>query len=325
MTLVVLAGFAAAVSWFVTGWVLRRAPLDLPGDRSLHLVPTPRGGGLGIVAAFLLVVVIGWYRGSIDRGLAVALVGAGAIVAAVGWWDDHRGLPASARFLAHLLAAAWAVAWLGGLPTLSLGTGVVHLGGAGAMLATFALAWGINLYNFMDGIDGLAGMEAVCIGVGAAALGWQAAGPAAATLPLVLAAAAAGFLPWNWAPARIFMGDVGSGFLGLVIGVLALGMERRYDVPALAWLTLGMVFMLDATVTLLRRALKGEQVYSAHRLHAYQRLVQAGWNHRGVALAVLGLNLLLVGCSQLAPVTGVVASAVLVGAAYVCVERVRPM
>jgi Fuc2NAc and GlcNAc transferase len=325
MSAVLLPGFALALSWSLTAFVLRRAPMDRPTDRSLHEVPTPRGGGLGLVVAVLVVTALAWGLGEVGRGLAVALLGGGSLVAAVGWWDDHQGLSARVRFVAHLAAAAWAVAWMGGMPTLSLGSQVVVLGPVGAVLATIALVWGINLYNFMDGIDGLAGLEAVCVGVGAALLLWPTGGPAAATLPLTLAAAAAGFLAWNWAPARIFMGDVGSGFLGLAIGVLALAGERSFGVPSLAWVTLGMVFLLDATVTLLRRGLRGERVYAAHRSHAYQRLVRAGWSHRRVALCVLGLNLVLIGLSRLPTLLGVVVSVAVVGLGYLMAGRVRAM
>jgi Fuc2NAc and GlcNAc transferase len=171
----------------------------------------------------------------------------------------------------------------------------IPLGPAGALLSVLGIVWAINLYNFMDGIDGIAAAEAIVASLaGAGLLLWQGQGDLA-SISLIVAGASAGFLVWNWEPARIFMGDVGSGFLGFVFGTLALASERRGAMPALVWILLLGLFFGDATVTLLRRMLRGERWFEAHSNHAYQRLVRAGLRHRTVTGLIAGLTLVLAG------------------------------
>jgi Fuc2NAc and GlcNAc transferase len=218
-------------------------------------------------------------------------LGGGSLVAAVGWLDDHRSVAAHWRVLAHTVAALWALWWLGGMPELDLGPVQLTLGVWGALLGLVAMVWLTNLYNFMDGIDGLAGTQAVVTGTMAALL-VASRDPGLAAGCLALAAAALGFLWWNRPPARIFMGDVGSGMLGFCFAVLAVAGERHGSLPALIWTLLLALFVWDATFTLARRVMRGERWYQAHRSHAYQRLVQKGWSHARVTLAVLLVNLL---------------------------------
>jgi Fuc2NAc and GlcNAc transferase len=271
---------------------LSRGIVDVPNARSSHVTPTPRGGGIAIVlvstAAFL---ALGW-RGLLGGQLLLALVVGGVAVAAVGFADDHRPLRSSIRLAVHLGAAIWAVACLGGLPPLRVGAHVLQLGWAGQVIAVLAIVWTLNLFNFMDGIDGIAGSEAVFVTLAAAWL--TAAGPEAAGLravDLVLAAATAGFLLWNWPPAKIFLGDVGSGYLGYMIAVLALAAGHDNPVAIWVWLILGGAFFADATATLARRVLRRERVYEAHRSHAYQWLARRWGSHRKVTVALLVVNL----------------------------------
>lgn len=288
---------AALVSAALTGWVRRlalaRRWLDVPNERSSHTAPMPRGGGLGFVITVLAGVLVGGAAGVLSAPTAIALGGGGAAVAAIGWIDDHRQLSPQLRAVGQIAAAAWALAWLGGMPSLSLGAEPIMLGAAGVPIALLIIVWAVNLYNFMDGIDGLAATEAVAVGVAAGVLAWLAGDPALAVLGLLVAASAAGFLYWNWPPARIFMGDVGSGFLGFMFGALAVLGERRGTVPLLLWLLLGGIFVGDATVTLVRRLVQGDRWYTAHRTHAYQRAVEAGRTHRQVTVRVLLLNVVL--------------------------------
>lgn len=292
--LIVLA-VALLASWGATGMVrryaLRRAILDIPNARSSHTVPTPRGGGLAIVMAVLAGVMAGALLGLIDRSLALALVGGGSLVAIAGWVDDHGHVPARWRALCHATAAAFAVWMLGGLDGLRIGAVTIPLGWLGSIVAVVGVVWAVNLYNFMDGIDGLAGMEAVTVAAAAAILSFALGRPALAFASALMAVAAAGFLIWNWPPARIFMGDVGSGFIGYALAVLAIASETRGGVPLLMWVLLLGVFIVDATFTLVRRMMRGEQWYAAHRTHAYQRAVRAGWPHRKVTLVCATLNL----------------------------------
>lgn len=259
----------------VRGHALRHRILDIPGERSSHTAPTPRGGGIGFAVVILLGGAVLFGCGEISINVFVALLGGGAAVAGIGWMDDRRPLSAKLRFAVHCFAAAWAVYWTG-----AEGWGET----AFFFLAT---AWLINLYNFMDGIDGLAAATAVAAGAAGAFL----CGGSTAALCAVTAAAAGGFLRWNWPPAKIFMGDAGSGFFGYVFAVAWLagaaeGGADLYTVPILL-----AVFLTDATLTLLWRAARGEKWYAAHRLHAYQTLA-ARHGHRAVTIAAVAFQLL---------------------------------
>lgn len=273
-------------------YAISRDILDIPNERSSHSVPTPRGGGVAMVVTFLAAVGLLTGFGIVRSSMAVGLLGAGFAVALVGFIDDHRHLPASRRLLAHVLAAAWALVWLGGLPPVVVGGVPVNLGWAGHIFAAVCLVWLTNLYNFMDGIDGIAGVEAVTVCLGIALIyRWHSSAEQAWALPAVLAATALGFLVWNFPPAKIFMGDAGSGFLGLTIGILSI--QAAWFAPELLWswvILLG-VFIVDATVTLLRRILIRARFVDAHRTHAYQHASQRLGRHMPVTLAVGAINL----------------------------------
>ena len=264
--------------------------VDVPNGRSSHVMPTPRGGGIGFVVLFLLAVAALYSAELLDLELAVALIGAGVSVAAIGFADDHRHVPAAYRLAVHAAAALWVVYWLGVLPTLALFGGSLPPWLA-ASLVVACIVWIINLYNFMDGIDGLAGVEAVTAGAGAAWLGFLLLPGGTWILPLLLAAGVGGFLVWNLPPARIFMGDVGSGFLGVCLATLAY--ESLAVRPAMfwAWTILLGVFVVDSTFTLLARLARGRVLYEAHRSHAYQHAARR-FGHRAVTLTVGAFNVL---------------------------------
>lgn len=270
-----------------------RALMDVPNARSSHSTATPRGGGLAIAAAFLLAVAGLAAVDMLAGPLAAAFIGGGTLVMLIGWIDDHRHVPARWRLAVHIAAGAWAVYWLGGYSKAALGSYTLQLGWAGEVLALLGIVWLINLYNFMDGIDGLAAGEAVTVALVAAGLLWWAGAPGLALVAMVLAAACGGFLWWNWSPAKIFMGDVGSGFLGYCFAVLMLASEKAGAVPVTVWVILLAVFVLDATYTLIGRVIRGESWYTAHRTHAYQRLTQSGFSHAKVTAGVMLVNLLL--------------------------------
>jgi Fuc2NAc and GlcNAc transferase len=283
---------ALGMTGFLRRYALSRSLMDIPNARSSHTVPTPRGGGVAIVLSFLLALpVLAQVQGA-PWAPTLALLGAGAWVAVVGFLDDHGHIAARWRLLSHFGAAIWALAWIGGLPPLQLFGYAVALSWVGHGLAAIYLVWMLNLYNFMDGIDGIAGVEAVTVAIGGALLYALIGRPDLALLPLLLAAASAGFLYWNFPPAKIFMGDAGSGFLGLVLGILSL--QAAWVAPQLlwSWLILLAVFVVDATWTLIRRLLRGDKVYEAHRSHAYQYASRRLGRHLPVTLVVLGLNLL---------------------------------
>lgn len=296
MTVLLIVSLAV-LAWFLTAllrrYALARSLLDVPNARSSHSLPTPRGGGVAIVVAFLLGLCVAFFTGlGIAAELFYALLGAGLGIALLGFLDDHGHIAARWRLLGHFLAAAWALYWLGGLPQLAVFGGLLQLSWVGHVLAAFYLVWLLNLYNFMDGIDGIASVEAICVSLGGAILYALLETSLLTDLPLLmLAAAVLGFLLWNFPPARIFMGDAGSGFLGIVLGVLSLQAAWISPVLLWGWLILLGVFIVDATLTLLRRLLRGEKVYEAHRSHAYQYASRQFGRHLPVTVSVAILNL----------------------------------
>lgn len=256
--------------------------LDVPNARSLHGAPVPRGGGLVIALVTLAVESVLVLMGALPLlpGLTVCVVGAG--FAALGWADDRASRGVASRLVAQALLAALFVA--GALPEASL---------ALRGLWWLALLWQVNLFNFMDGADGLAGVQTLCAGLGLAALLASLGIDGAAWVALALAGAALGFLRYNWQPARVFLGDAGSYFIGFQLGALA-----AWSAPGGGWpwraLLLFAPFIVDATLTLLARAARGEAVWRAHREHAYQRLVtRRGWSPARLALGLALLNVLL--------------------------------
>lgn len=278
-------------TWLLRRYALKHRVLDTPNERSSHTVPTPRGGGVAIVLVYLLSLCAWDAYAAISSGLFWSLFLGGGLIAAVGFWDDHAPLSARLRFAFHLASAALAVWQLGGWPVLDLGFVQWAWGSVGSLVALLALAWAINAYNFMDGIDGLAGSQAVFVAGAGGALLWLSGVDA---MPLwLLAAASAGFLLLNWPPAKIFMGDAGSGFLGFVLAVHALHATVSGTTTIWPWLILLGVFLVDATLTLLRRALRRIRVTDAHRTHAYQWASRQLGAHKPVTISVVLLNLLM--------------------------------
>lgn len=276
---------ALGVSCVSTGLVLRyarRRLLDQVNERSSHQTPTPRGGGLGLSLG-LLVAWLGAAWSGVDPSL-VAVTGALAAMALLGWWDDHTNLPARWRFLAQFALTGTALAAIG-LPTQSM-IGGWNLAAPIWLVWPIALigaVWLVNLANFMDGLDGIAGGQGLVAGLSAGLLLTSAADVRWAMLGWATAGACAGFLIWNRPPARIFMGDVGSTTLGLVFACLVLA-EVRAGIPLdVAVLPLA-PFILDATCTLIRRAWRREHLSQAHRSHLYQRLARYWSGHRSVTL-----------------------------------------
>lgn len=291
--MIVALVLAFVASWALTGQVRRYALvrlLDVPNARSAHSAPTPRGGGIAFVAIILVgLVLLAWLQ-LLDNGLALGIFGAGAMVAVLGFADDHGHIAARWRLVGHTLAAAWALFWLGGAPPLTLGSQEWHWGLMGLPVAMLFIVWFLNLYNFMDGIDGLAAVEALSLCAGGALCALVADDASLIPVLALTAAAVAGFLCWNFPQARIFMGDAGSGFLGVLLAVLALAAAHGRPDLFWSWIILAGIFVVDATFTLIRRLLRGERVYQAHRSHAYQ-IASRRWGHSRVTLVVAVLNL----------------------------------
>ncbi len=301
-------GVAFLLSLMVTAWIAGPlAPfrlLDRPNERSLHERPMPRGGGLGVVAG----AGVAWAVVAGMEGVPPALMwtgGAALVVAAVSFLDDVRGLSPLVRFAVQG-GAAVVLVWQGLWPErLPLPGGEWAWPAAlGAAFAWLFAVWMTNLYNFMDGMDGFAGGMAV-FGFGALALlGWLAGDLRFALLCGSVAAAAAGFLAFNFPPARIFMGDVGSSALGFLAASMILWADRRGLFPLWIGVLVFSTFVVDATVTLVRRLLCGETPWRAHRLHCYQRLARSGWGHRKTVLWEYALMLACAASAVLAVKAG---------------------
>ncbi len=263
--------------------------VDVPNERSLHVRPTPRTGGLAIVGA----VALSWSGLALTTGLPsmhgyIAL--AGAMVAGISLADDRTDIRARYRFAVHVAAAATLVVGGLGLAHVQLPGVALPLGGvASAVVTTLFVVWMTNLYNFMDGMDGFAGGMAVS-GFGFLAFAFGSNDePVSASATAVVAAAALGFLRYNFPPARIFLGDVGSAPLGFMSAGFMLLADHSGAAPLYASMLAFSPFIVDATVTLAWRALRGEKVWQAHRSHFYQRLVLLGWGHRRTVLCEYGV------------------------------------
>ncbi len=287
LVLLTVAGVTAIAVGLVRRILLRYQILDHPNERSSHLGPTPRGGGIALVAILLPAWLIAVLR--IDPTDCSWLIAAGVLaLAAISWLDDIRGVGPLPRLFVQIVVAATAVAVLkapvfqGLLPPLF-----------DRLAAVFLLVWFINLFNFMDGIDGLSAVEAAAIGLGLFLFGlilgefgvgqWQA---------LAIAGAALGFLVWNWSPARVFLGDVGSVPIGFMLGWLLL--QAASQGAWAAALILPLYYLADGTITLLRRLIRGANVLAPHRQHFYQQAVRRGHGHARVAGLVAALNVALI-------------------------------
>jgi UDP-N-acetylmuramyl pentapeptide phosphotransferase/UDP-N-acetylglucosamine-1-phosphate transferase len=273
----ILTGLAA--------WYARRSGMvDHPGERHSHAVVTPRGGGIGIILALLIAspLLIGNGEDAWGKCVLPGLL----VLAILGWWDDHASLSARFRFFVQLAVSIYLVAY-------AINSGWIQ--GAGSILLTVLfLVWMTNLYNFMDGSNGMAGLQAVFCGAVLFCLFDSAGQHNLALASACVAASCAGFLPWNLGNARVFMGDVGSISLGFVFGaLLVIGVgNQAFTLPVALMVML--VFITDSTLTLIRRILKRERWYNAHKQHLYQRLIAHGWTHGRVALFYQAINLALV-------------------------------
>ena len=290
--LVIVSVVSWILTWLFFRYAVMRNVLDIPNHRSSHKIPTPRGGGVAFVISIIMTVPSLHSLGFLTPQGSIALMSAGVFVATLGFLDDHDHLPVSWRLLGHALAAILALYWMHGFPEIIVGIWLLPVGVWANILGFFYFIWFINFYNFMDGLDGLAASEAICVCLGAALIDWLCGDPGLMVLPLVLAASVFGFLLFNWPPARIFMGDAGSGFLGFILAVLSLQATHLYRQLFWSWLILLGVFIVDATYTILRRACQLEKIYQAHSTHAYQRAARRFGAHAPVTVGSIMINIL---------------------------------
>ena len=293
----------------------RFSKMDIPNERSSHTTPTPRGGGIAFVATSLIGLLLLLLNDGLNRTELLALCCAGSIVAIAGHLDDRQKISgATVRLVLHAVSAIILIVGIGFPSQISLFNRAINTGIIGSILGVIYLMWLLNLFNFMDGTDGIAASEAIFVVLAGAFLNYHVLSDAShSAAAVVLAASTFGFILYNWSPAKIFMGDVGSGFLGIVIGGLSLIAANQDPELLWVWIILLAVFVSDATVTLIRRLLRKQKPHVAHRSHAYQHLAIRLNSHAKVALLVLAVNIawllpiaFLVADKQLAGTTGVI-------------------
>jgi len=293
----------------------RFSKMDIPNERSSHFTPTPRGGGLSFVATSIVGFLLLTLNSTIDRADLLALCCAGIIVAIAGHLDDRQKISgATIRLGFHALGAIILIVGIGFPSQISLFDRTIDTGIIGSILGVLYLVWLLNLFNFMDGTDGIAAIEAIFVCIAGAILNYHVLSDINFSAPsIILATSTFGFLLYNWAPAKIFMGDIGSGYLGIAIGGLSLVAAKQQHELLWVWIILLGVFVSDATVTLIRRLLQKQKPHVAHRSHAYQHLAIRFGSHAKVSLLVLAVNVVwllpiafLVADKQLSGTTGVV-------------------
>ena len=274
-----------SLTYLIKNYAIKKSLVAEVNERSSHTTPTPHGGGIAIALTWFAGISYLYYTNAIAESLYFALM-SGIIISVVSYADDLFELSPKIRLLAQSLVAFLGLYFLGGFDEINLFFFSIENHIVTNIFAFLMIVWFINLYNFLDGIDGYAASEALFLAMAAFILFGN-------SLFLILAVSVLGFLLWNWHKAKIFMGDVGSTLLGYNIAIFTIYFSNQESVNFWIWIILFGVFWFDATLTLLRRFRNKEKLSQAHRKHAYQRLVQSGWSHSKVAIASIFLNILL--------------------------------
>lgn len=302
--IVIISVFLIACgNYFFTDWFIKYARLrritDIPTERSSHTLPTPRGGGIGFVIASIIAFILyfGWMGVLISPIYLTMLVTVSAI-ACLGWFDDRHDLSQTVRFTIQIVAAGSVIFFIGGLDTFFIPyASTISLGVLSPFLGLLWITGTTNIYNFMDGVDGIASNQALTASTGWMVIAYLWNEPVLFTINFIVFTTVAVFLIYNWAPARIFMGDVGSVFLGFFFAImpfLAVAISEEFSIGLTIWMGALLLwpFLFDSTYTLVRRVLKNENVFEAHRTHLYQRLNIAGWSHSIISVLYLSFSFL---------------------------------
>jgi Fuc2NAc and GlcNAc transferase len=280
----VLAGiFSFCLTYITRKLAINKSMLDLPNERSSHTIPTPRGGGIAIALTWFLSISILYYNNQIDKSLFLALF-SGLLLSIISLLDDIYTLKNKPRLLVQAIVSGLGLYFTGGLNSIDLGFIVFSNPYVLNIIAFFTIIWFINLFNFIDGIDGYASSESIFV----IATLYFFTGE---SFLLFLLMALVGFLPWNWDKAKIFLGDVGSTLLGYTIIILLFYFHKQHSVNIFEGLVITSLFWFDATYTLIRRFINKENIGQAHRKHAYQRMVQYGFSHQKTVLFGMVINL----------------------------------
>lgn len=285
MIYIVLVLISFFLTYFIKNYMIKKSFVASVNERSSHTVPTPHGGGIAIAITWFIGLFYLYFIGQIENNLFYALL-FGAVISIVSFFDDIYELSPKLRLIIQAIVAIGGLYFLGGFETLAFGIFDIQNPIFTNIFAFFMIIWFINLYNFLDGINGYAGSEALFLAVAGFILFGE-------NHFLVLAVAVLGFLYWNWNKAKIFMGDVGSTLLGYNVAIFTIYYANQEPTNFWIWIILFSVYWFDATLTLIRRKLNKERLSQAHKKHSYQRLTQAGWSHYKVTNYSIGLNILL--------------------------------
>ena len=287
MVYLILFLISFSFTYFIKNYMIKKSLVASVNERSSHTTPTPHGGGIALSITWFIGLVYLYFIGEIEPSLFYALL-FGAIISIVSFFDDIYELSPKLRLIIQATVAIGGLYFLGGFETLTFGIFDIQNPILTNVFAFFMIIWFINLYNFLDGINGYAGSEAVFLALSGFVL-------FGGNHFLVLAVAVLGFLYWNWNKAKIFMGDVGSTLLGYNIAIFTIYYANQEATNFWIWIILFALFWFDATLTLIRRKLNKEKLSQAHKKHAYQRLTQSGWSHFKVTNYSIGINLILFG------------------------------
>lgn len=285
MIYIILFLLSFTLTYLIKEYAIKKSLVAEVNERSSHTVPTPHGGGIALSITWFIGLIYLYINDQIDPALFYALL-VGIIISIVSFFDDIYELSAKLRLIVQAIVAIGGLYFLGGFDTLTFGFFSVENQVLTNIFAFLMIIWFINLYNFLDGINGYAGSQAVFL----ALAGFVLFG---ADHFLILAVSVLGFLCWNWNKAKIFMGDVGSTLLGYNVAIFTIYYANVESSNFWIWIILFGIYWFDATITLIRRKLNGEKLSQAHKKHAYQRLTQAGWSHYQVTNYSIALNLVL--------------------------------
>lgn len=310
-------------------YAVKKGILDMPNSRSAHKVITPRGGGFPLLLLWSALLAAAGYFFHLSYQAILIFIPA-IIIGYLGYIDDKKSLSAWFRLLVQALCAVALLFILGANKEYLLALNFLPIWAVFALLAV-GVVWFTNLFNFMDGMDGIATSEALFFFGLASYIFWYLGSDVLMLLSWGMVALLGGFLVWNWPPAKIFLGDTGSGFLGMLMATMALISVAWHDVSIFVWLIASGVFWFDASVTLIRRLLSKENILTAHASHAYQRLLQRQFSHRTVLLSIIGVNTFLGWMALMAfkePELGITLfsyTCLLLTGLYLIVEYLRPM
>lgn len=282
LTTVFISSFI--LTFVIRYFAIKSKIIDIPNERSSHITPIPRGGGLSIVLTWYLAITYLFFNHEIENSLYFALL-SGIFLVIVSFIDDIFNISPKIRLLFQFLSAGLALYFLGGFQQITMPFSNIAFSLFFVFFVWFSIVWFVNLFNFLDGIDGYAATQAIFLSLSLAFFSID-------FTPLILAVSTMGFLIWNWQKAKIFMGDVGSTSLGFTLAVLAIHYGKNLEMNILIPIILSSVFWFDATITLIRRKINKENITQAHRKHAFQRITQAGWSHQKTVIYAQFINLL---------------------------------